>query len=178
MSTLSFRSGKSAQKILRFLKAIDASFQPKLSTKVELVSYSKKISKKANVFFATLDNKAVGIVAFYINFDSGTAFITVIGVLPDYYRKGIGNYLLDFVQDYAIEKGLSYIELEVDKVNTDAICFYKKNGFVEKISDHLPLIDSNVTNNTSFYMKKSLPAYTKLDGYFLNSSNKKDNPNP
>lgn len=156
MSILSFTNSKSEQKILTFLKEIDASFQPRLSTKVDLVTYSKKINKLANVFFATLDNKDIGIVAFYINSDRRTAFITVIGVLPDYQGKGIGKFLLDLVQDYAIEKGLSYLELEVDKVNTSAIRFYRKNGFVVSISDHLPPIDSKVTNN-SFYMNKRLP---------------------
>ena len=57
MSILSFTNSKPEQKILTFLKEVDASFQPKLSTKVDLVTYSKKLSKLANVFFATLDNK-------------------------------------------------------------------------------------------------------------------------
>jgi ribosomal protein S18 acetylase RimI-like enzyme len=157
MSILSFTNSKPEQKILTFLKEVDASFQPKLSTKVDLVTYSKKLSKLANVFFATLDNKDIGIVAFYINSDRRTAFITVIGVLPDCQGKGIGKFLLDLVQDYAIEKDLSCLELEVDKVNTSAIRFYQKNGFVVSISDHLPSIDSNVTNNDSFYMNKRLP---------------------
>ena len=142
MSILSFTNSKPEQKILTFLKEVDASFQPKLSTKVDLVTYSKKLSKLANVFFATLDNKDIGIVAFYINSDRRTAFITVIGVLPDCQGKGIGKFLLDLVQDYAIEKTCLVL-------NSGWIRLTRRNTVLPEkwvrcgISDHFLLIRRN-----------------------------------
>lgn len=157
MSSLSYTRDKSEQKILAFLEKIDASFQPKLSTKVDLLTYSKKINKLANVFFANWGSKDVGIVAFYMNPDSKKTFITVIGVLPKYQGKGIGKFLLDQVQEYSSKEGMCCIELEVNKINTSAISFYRKNGFAASVSSPLPSTDSRVTDNNSLYMSKRLP---------------------
>lgn len=149
-SNLIIAGDKSELRILEFLKKIDASFNPKLSTKVDLVTYSKKLSKLANVFFARLNNTDIGIVAFYTNFDSKKAYITVIGVRPDDQRKGFGRCLLDLVVDHAQENKMNYLELEVDIVNTSAIKFYWRNGFT-------PSTSKDKNNNSSFYMVKYLP---------------------
>lgn len=140
---------KSEQRILAFLMKIDASFNPILSTKVDIVSYSKKLSKLANVFFARLDNTDIGIVAFYMNFDSKKAYITSIGVLPEYQKKGVGKYLLDLVVNHTQENNMTYLELEVDSVNTAAIKFYGRNGFI-------PSTSLEASNNNSYYMVKYL----------------------
>jgi ribosomal protein S18 acetylase RimI-like enzyme len=156
MSSLSFTKDKSVQRVLTFLEKVDVSFQPRLSTKVDLLTYSTKISKLGNVFFANLDNKDVGIVAFYMNPESKKTFITIIGVLPKYQGRGIGKFLLDLVQDDSSKKGMHCIELEVDKVNTSAISFYDKNGFSVSASEPPSSTHSKAIDNRSFYMSKYL----------------------
>jgi len=149
MKNLTFTCDKSEKRILSFLEKMDRSFSPKLSSKVNLTAYSQKISKFANVFFASLDNTDIGIAAFYVNSDTRIAYITIIGVLPEYQRRGIGKELLDLVVDKAQENNMEYIKLEVDTVNISAIEFYRKNGFT-------PSISFEKNNNNSFYMLKYL----------------------
>lgn len=45
--------------------------------------------------------------------------------------KAYGKLMMDFVKDYAIEKGKSAIYLNVNKQNTASIAFYEKYGFTK-----------------------------------------------
>ncbi|MHB8207255.1 GNAT family N-acetyltransferase [Mucilaginibacter sp.] len=93
-------------------------------------------------YFAMLDGLAVGYIK--INYSSAqTEFqnenaveVERIYVLADHQGKKIGNQLLDFAINNAIENKLQYIWLGVWEHNTNAIRFYERNGF--KVFDSHP----------------------------------------
>lgn len=56
----------------------------------------------------------------------------VMAVLDEYRGKGIGTALLMHVEEFARERGMHRIELEVFESNTGAIKLYEKNGFAHE----------------------------------------------
>ena len=62
----------------------------------------------------------------------GTAQINELIVKEGYRDKGIGKELLEYGIGRAKEKGMDEIEIGVEKGNTRAIQFYKKNGIEEE----------------------------------------------
>lgn len=87
-------------------------------------------------FFAAVDSIPAG----YLKLNFGPAQtelqapnaleIERIYVLPEYYRAGVGQRLLDHALHLARQKGLVYVWLGVWEHNPRAIRFYEKNGFV------------------------------------------------
>lgn len=89
----------------------------------------RKINSAAEIIFAYAESVA-GYVAMYSNdYSSRTAYITLIGVRPEWQRKAIGSSLLKAATDVALEKGMERILLEVRDDNRGAVSFYEKNGF-------------------------------------------------
>ncbi len=87
-------------------------------------------SDDSTVFFlAKVENKAVGYGGMYTVLDEG--YVTNIGVLPDYRRKGIGAKIVNSLIDYSKEKSLDFLSLEVRVSNSAAISLYKNFGFEE-----------------------------------------------
>lgn len=57
--------------------------------------------------------------------------LSSIGVLPEAKNKGIGTMLIDTLKKNIDNDRFSYIKLETDRLNNDAVnAFYVKNGFV------------------------------------------------
>lgn len=89
-----------------------------------------KNSDDSTVFFlAKADGKTVGYGGMYTVLDEG--YITNIGVMPDYRRKGIGAKIVKELIDYSIKNSLSFLSLEVRVSNMDAIKLYDSFGFKE-----------------------------------------------
>lgn len=85
-------------------------------------------SGDSTVFFlARCGEKCVGYGGMYTVMDEG--YITNIGVLPEFRRKGIGKGLVEKLLEYSAEKGLSFLSLEVRVSNAPAISLYKSFGF-------------------------------------------------
>ncbi len=87
-------------------------------------------------FFAVLDDSDVGYVGlgiddkYNVEHDIKTGFITWIGVLPAYRRKGIGTRLLLHSLDVLKAQGLTSASLDTEDSNpTRAITLYEKVGF-------------------------------------------------
>lgn len=57
------------------------------------------------------------------------AHLLVIAVDPEYQGRGVGKRLLDHCQEQASRDGLNTVVLEVRVSNTDAIEFYRRQGF-------------------------------------------------
>lgn len=55
-----------------------------------------------------------------------------IGVHPEFQRKGVGSALINFIENWGQENGITKISLRVLETNESAISFYKKNGFIEQ----------------------------------------------
>jgi ribosomal protein S18 acetylase RimI-like enzyme len=116
-----------------FLVKMDGFYTPRISSRVELAEYSLKLLSNAKVFCALSDNhECIGLLAIYVNSDNDQdAFISFIGVMPEYHGKGLSSALMDRAIDAAVENGMRSISLEVSVLNPRAINFYKKHGFIE-----------------------------------------------
>ena len=81
-------------------------------------------------FVCERDNKLIGYIGIKAVIDEG--YITNVAVFPQYRRKGVAKALLDKVFEYAKEKRLSFVSLEVRPSNTAAVALYEKAGFKEE----------------------------------------------
>ena len=52
-----------------------------------------------------------------------------IAILQEYTGKGYGTKLMNTIEEYAINNGITRLELEVAKTNKVAISLYQKTGF-------------------------------------------------
>lgn len=87
-------------------------------------------SDDSTVFFiAKIEDKTIGYGGMYTVLDEG--YVTNIGVLPDYRRRGIGAKIVKSLIDYSIEKALAFLSLEVRASNQAAISLYSSFGFKE-----------------------------------------------
>lgn len=59
-------------------------------------------------------------------------WMLAIGVQPASQSLGIGCQLLDFLKEEAAKEGIHKLALRVMSSNTQAIHFYRKNGFVQE----------------------------------------------
>ena len=85
-------------------------------------------SDDSTVFFlAKAEGKTVGYGGMYTVLDEG--YVTNIGVLPAWRRKGIGAKIVKQLIDFSVEKHLAFLSLEVRVSNTAAITLYEKFGF-------------------------------------------------
>jgi ribosomal protein S18 acetylase RimI-like enzyme len=87
-------------------------------------------------FFAVLDNSDVGYVGlgidekYNVEHDVKTGFVTWIGVLPVYRRRGIGTRLLLHSLNVLRAEGMTSASLDTEDTNpTRAITLYEKVGF-------------------------------------------------
>ncbi|HJP62378.1 MAG TPA: GNAT family N-acetyltransferase [Mucilaginibacter sp.] len=110
-------------------------------------------------YFAIIDNEPVGYIK--LNYrdaqaefqDAGAVEISRVYVHADHQGKKIGNQLLDFAINKAIDDKLQYIWLGVWEHNLNAQRFYERNGFV-KTGSHEFVVGKDV--QTDFLMKKIL----------------------
>ncbi|MDP2283629.1 MAG: GNAT family N-acetyltransferase, partial [Pseudohongiella sp.] len=121
---------QSVDRIFEFLNKEDDSFIPPLSSKVNLVSYSTKLSVSAINIFACIASVDVGHVAFYSNDKKNfKGFLSSICLCKNNKGSGVGILLLNQVFEHCLESGMKVVELEVDVCNMAAIRFYEKHGF-------------------------------------------------
>lgn len=104
--------------------------------KIEAACFSNPWSKKAildsynnSTYFAVAvaDKQVVGYCGVQTVLDEG--YITNIAVLEPFRSLGIGKKLVNRLIEYAEEKGLNFITLEVRESNERAIGLYKSFGF-------------------------------------------------
>ena len=81
-------------------------------------------------FLAKEDEKPIGYAGMFTVLDEG--YVTNIGVMPKYRRKGIGKRLLEELTQFCVENKLAFLSLEVRPSNTPAINLYKSFGFVSE----------------------------------------------
>ena len=110
-------------------------------------------------YFALIDDEKAGYIK--LNYtsaqtefkDADAVEVERIYVLANHQGKKIGNQLLDFAINKAIEEKLQYIWLGVWEHNFAAQRFYERAGFV-KFSSHKFVMGSDV--QTDILMKKEL----------------------
>ncbi|MBQ7365822.1 MAG: pyridoxal-phosphate dependent enzyme [Spirochaetaceae bacterium] len=143
-------------KLLPFLQLIDKELPVRLSVRVDLERYAKKILDNGIVLGIEEDGKLCAAALFYCNDETTrTAYLSLIGVLPYYCKQGYANQLLDETIAYSRKCGMLNYSLDVDVRNTKAISLYSKKGFIiEK-------------NQGRLYMKKCISSlkYDMGGGY-------------
>ena len=104
-------------------------------------------------FAAEADKKLIGYIGIKAVIDEG--YITSIAVFPEFRRRGVAKALLNKVFEFAKEKGLSFVSLEVRPSNTEAVSLYEKTGFREegrrKNFYRLPLEDALIMTKRFSY---------------------------
>ena len=81
-------------------------------------------------FVAETGKMLIGYIGIKAVVDEG--YITNIAVFPEFRRKGVAAALLNKVFDYAKEKRLSFVSLEVRPSNNAAVSLYQKTGIKEE----------------------------------------------
>lgn len=80
--------------------------------------------------FVAIKDEIVGYCVIYANdCIRKVAYITMIGVRPEYQGNHIGYKLLTRICEYSLIKGMDAVELEVLIDNSRALEFYKNFGF-------------------------------------------------
>jgi len=129
------------ESLFEYFENIDNKYSRVLGNNVSLFDYCKKLSKNAEIFYLEINNKKIGILAFYANnFESRKAYVSSISIFSKYNGFGFGKKLLDFLEEYLKELKFVEIELEVEISNSKAITFYKQFGFIEISRKDISLI--------------------------------------
>jgi len=129
---ITYSTGKASEKdILKHLQACNDAFVPPLSSRVDLETYSRKLSEKAVTFEAWAEGRLMGLIAAYFNNDEKQAFITSVSVVSSYKQHGVASTLLAHCKEHAQQGHFSEIRLEVNKDNVPAVRFYTKYQFAQ-----------------------------------------------
>lgn len=125
-----------AADITAHLRSSDTAFQPALSSRVEIKSYSEKLQVNAVRFEAWEGQELAGLVAIYCNqVDGDKAFVSNVSVLPANQGQGLASRLMKQSIEHVRALGFTKIGLVVDANNLVAVALYSKLGF-ENISCH------------------------------------------
>lgn len=135
--------------IYKFLNRVDSYFKPApLSTKTDLKEYAEKLHSNALHFSCWDSSELVGLSCCYMNNPNRVkAFISLICIDPNYFKKGIGKVLITLCELKAKELQFDIIEAEVDIENIPSFLLFKSNGY--KIHH---------TKENSHFMQKGLLA--------------------
>lgn len=124
------RGRVSVTETISHLNSHDGSFTLFFGRGNSIEDYAIKISELAECFQAWQGGSLVGLVAVYCNApDRGLAFITYVGVLPDWRLQGIASRLMQNCIAYISQLNFCRIELEVDRNNLVASSLYRRYGF-------------------------------------------------
>lgn len=135
--------------LIQYLNQLNSSFEPPLSSYVDIDSYADKLINNAYISVLEHNDRFVGLYAIYLNnINEKIAYLTSIAVLPEYKGYGFSKILMEDALNQAKEKGMCLFKLEVVANYTRAIRFYEKHGF-RKCCDK-----SN--NDQTIYMIKEL----------------------
>lgn len=94
--------------------------------------YLLKIKNNAEVISITIKGRVVGCAVYYCNdFESKTAYLSMLIVDKEYYGRGIGGWLLDAFIMKVKTLGFNWCKLEVRNDNDGAIHVYSKKGFTK-----------------------------------------------
>lgn len=117
--------------VFEHLMSCDSVFVARLSQKVNITDYAKKLVRCADRFEIWRDSKLVGLVAVYFNnTQKNVAFFTNISVMSGWRSNGIATQLMQECIARARRHGFSKMQLEVDYDNVAAAHLYSKLGFV------------------------------------------------
>jgi GNAT superfamily N-acetyltransferase len=149
MIDIKFTIQKSTESnVYNHLSYIDNDFVPRLSNKIDLNSFSKKISNNTIRFEAWHVDKLIALVsAYFNNYEAKTGYINHVGVCKEYRGLGISDTLITNAINYGIDRGFKDLKLEVSKDNLAAVKLYRKYNFnTEKIQSNMMQMCKNLNN--------------------------------
>ena len=122
--------------VIGILQRLDDFFYPPLSSRVDLDAYSEKLLSVASIEYLLSENKEIaGLIAYYCNdTENKIAYITYIGLLPEYHGKGIAGKLLDTCISRCMLRQMCRIIVCADEMNEKVIGLYKSRGFKTSVS--------------------------------------------
>jgi GNAT superfamily N-acetyltransferase len=106
---------------------------------------SSCLSDERDVFVAVIDGRPVGFVAIALNaFHERMGVIDIIGVDPDYQRRGVASRLTSFALDHMRQRGMDIAVVETggDPGHAPARSAYEKSDFtLLPIARYFQLLD-------------------------------------
>lgn len=123
------------KRIYDFLTITDEDFIPRLSGRVEIDAYARKLSQYAETVFVCADGTDISSCSLYC--DTKVAYISSFAVRKEHGRRGVGTAMMKEVKSFCKKMDCERIRLEVFKENKSAVSFYQKEGFevVEDLQD-------------------------------------------
>ncbi len=147
---MQFRKISSLEEMTQLLTEYDDSAVRTISSRTgDLHTYAKKLLQYGEnvALFDEREHMEAGFVSFYGNDAvNQTIYLTVIAIHPRLKGRGFGTAVIKYLERFGREHGRSRIKLEVDKENTGAVRFYRKNGF--QITEE--------ASEESFFMEKEI----------------------
>ena len=133
--------------IKRIMEICDGAFEKSIISRPDFDELSRKIYSYSCFFAARSNGSVAGYAALYANnTDTRIAYLTLIGVRPEYQKRHIGSLLFKACEKTATDNGMNELKLEVRNANTTAQRFYLNHGY------HL----AGKCSDNSIYMIKSL----------------------
>lgn len=113
------------------------------------------ISRAKGIFMiAKSDNRVVGYIAFITSERHHTGRVYSIAVMPEFRNSGVGGKLLEKVIEYASQKELKAVFLEVRTDNLVAISVYEKKGFTKRLVKPDYYHDGTAAYSMVLYLKR------------------------
>ena len=123
--------------LLEFLENVDELFPVSLSEKVNLSEYADKLLSRATLCTCYCRDKLVGLAAGYLSrLENNWAYLAVVGVRPEFQRRGIARRLVQEFIGLCQEKRVSGLHLYTDSTNVGAIRMYEGMGFEVEAAHH------------------------------------------
>ena len=102
----------------------------KLSERIDIDEYSKKLQNKALHFTIYDNNKLIGFSPCYFNDTvKGVGYISSLTIRSSYRTFGLGSYLLDEIKKYAKNNDFYTVMVSIHIDNKVSSDFYRKNSF-------------------------------------------------
>ena len=114
----------------------DSSLKVGWTYEKEGTDYFTEMLNNEVVYIALIENKIVGYLAGSVNIQNSyvtksLAEVDNMFISEDYRKYGIGSKLMNEFKKYCIQNNIEELKVTASAKNSNAINFYKKNGFEE-----------------------------------------------
>ena len=124
-------------------------------------TFSCYLDKHYKPFVYEKDGKILGVIVLQQDYLMVDVFNLYVDI--DHRRKGIGQILLNFAEEYARKKKLHGVKLETGKDNKEAQSFYLKCGY-QRVGE---VKNYRVKDSISIFFWKGVPESDLFLSYYL-----------
>lgn len=116
---------------LKFLEETDDLLEPRLSTRVDLTEYAKKVTKNATMFVAKKGEEWIGVEAVYFNPYPDFSYTTHLSVRKEYQSNStVGMDLMLRQRKYLKNNKTKGLRFAIRKSNAALLNYHLKTGGV------------------------------------------------